>query len=332
LGKGQVITGKTLADVLPLLGLIPDCAALDGIQYIHKSHGGEDWYFISNQHSEARQVDCVFRISGKIPELLHPDTGRIESAPAYSIKVDTVRVTLNLDPRGSVFVMFRNKKTGGNSEVKPARNEVKTLETIEVQGPWDLGFPPNLKAPESVVLDRLVSWSEHPDNGVKYFSGTATYKKEILIPAEGVGADKKIYLDLGEVKNIARVTLNGVDLGICWKPPFRVDVTAVAKAGKNNLEIEVTNLWPNRLIGDEQLPEDTNWEPMRDPRTRNQGVGTDIDKKEWPDWLLQGKPSPTGRMTFSNFKHYFKDSPLLPSGLLGPVRLEFYKTSLAQSN
>jgi hypothetical protein len=135
-------------------------------------------------------------------------------------------------------------------------------------------------------------------------------------------------LDLGEVKNIAQVKLNGVDLGVLWKPPFRVDLTSAAKAGTNQLEIEVTNLWPNRLIGDEQLPEDIEWAPFPNPeaeRTRNGGAGTGLVHGNWPEWLVKGEPAPSGRLTFSNWKHYFHDSPLLPSGLLGPVELEFYK-------
>ena len=325
-GKGQVIVGKTLAEVLPELGVICDCSAPEGIKFIHQSTGTADCYFVSNQKDEARQVECVFRISGKIPELFHPDTGRIEPAVSYTVKGDTVRVAMNLDPRGSDFVFFRKKAAGGEREQESGRVQTKPLEPMIVEGPWKLSFPPNLGAPESVVLDRLISWPEHPDEGVKYFSGSATYAKEIVIPAEAVGAGRQIVLDMGEVKNIARVKLNGVDFGIYWKPPFQAEITAAAKPGKNKLVIEVTNLWPNRLIGDEQLPEDTQWQPMKDPKTRNHGVGVGIETKAWPEWLLKGEPSPTGRLTFATWKHYFKDSPLLPSGLIGPARLEFFQT------
>ena len=116
-----------------------------------------------------------------------------------------------------------------------------------------------------------------------------------------------ICLELGQVKNFAEVTLNGKPLGILWKPPFRVDVTAAARPGKNALTVKVTNLWPNRLIGDEQLPPDCEWR------------GKEL--KAWPSWLLEGKPSPTGRVTFTTWPHWTKDAPLLPSGLVGPVTL-----------
>jgi hypothetical protein len=142
---------------------------------------------------------------------------------------------------------------------------------------------------------------------VKYFSGTASYEKEIEIPAERLLNRRELWLDLGAVKNFAEVSLNGQDLGVLWKPPFHIDITAAAKTGANRLVVKVTNLWPNRLIGDEQLPEDREWKGKR--------LG------EWPQWVLDGKPSPTGRLTFTTWHHWTKDSSLLPSGLLGPVML-----------
>jgi hypothetical protein len=156
-------------------------------------------------------------------------------------------------------------------------------------------------------LDRLISWTDHTNDGVRYFSGTATYEKNIEIGADELQAGHEIWLDLGAVKNFAQVTLNGRDLGLLWKPPFRVNVTSVAKPGVNALVVKVTNLWPNRLIGDEQLPADCDWD------------GDQL--RAWPQWLLAGKPSPTGRLTFTTWRHWRKDSALLTSGLLGPVTL-----------
>lgn len=178
---------------------------------------------------------------------------------------------------------------------------------LSLAGPWGLRFPPRWGAPASVPLDALASWTENADAGVRYFSGTATYVKDIDVLASLLGPGKSLALDLGEVKNIAQVKLNGKDLGVLWKPPFRVDVSGAAHAGTNHLEIAITNLWPNRIIGDEQLPDDREWD------------GDHL--RRWPQWLLDGKPSPTGRLTFTTWKHYDKNSPLLPSGLLGPVTL-----------
>jgi hypothetical protein len=194
---------------------------------------------------------------------------------------------------------------------------------IEVGGPWELRFPKGSGAPETISLDRLISWSQHADPGVKYFSGTATYRATVDVPGKWVARTlplvveakaaplplPHVFLDLGRVEVIARVRFNGHDQGVLWKPPFRVDVTDVLHAGKNSLEIEVVNLWPNRLIGDDRLPADCKWQP-------NGNIA------EWPKWMLAGRPSPSGRHTFVACRLWTKDSPPLDSGLLGPVRLE----------
>jgi hypothetical protein len=197
---------------------------------------------------------------------------------------------------------------------KTASVDVPTLpETIDVAGPWELKFPKGWDAPKSVTLDKLISWSEHPNKGVKYFSGTAAYITTLRVPAGMIAENRRVYLDLGDVQVIAQAKLNGKDLGILWKPPFRLDVSDAIHAGDNALEIRVTNNWVNRLIGDEQLPEDA----MRTPGRLYPGGHL----VEWPDWLLDGKPSPTGRRTFSTWRLWFNDDPLQPSGLLGPVKV-----------
>jgi hypothetical protein len=173
-----------------------------------------------------------------------------------------------------------------------------------------------------VTLDHLASWSENVDAGVKYFSGTATYQKTFQVPGELLGPGKRLLLDLGRVQVIARVKLNGQDLGFLWKAPFVVDVTNAVRAGDNALEIEVTNLWPNRMIGDAHLPKDT--ERFGPENPTHIGLA-----KAWPAWLLEGKPSPTGRYTFAFGEYYHPNDPLLPSGLLGPVML---RPSLASTD
>jgi hypothetical protein len=179
---------------------------------------------------------------------------------------------------------------------------------IPVSGAWRVSFPPGWHAPACVRFDHLQSWTERPESGVKYFSGTATYQKEIDIPAEFLAHGREVWLDLGVVKNFAEVSLNGQSLGLLWKRPFRVNATSAAHAGQNTLIIKVTNLWPNRLIGDEQLPPDCQWNGKQ--------------LKSWPQWLLDGKPSPTGRLTFTTWHHWKKSDPLLDSGLVGPVTLQ----------
>jgi hypothetical protein len=180
--------------------------------------------------------------------------------------------------------------------------------SLKASGPWQVRFGSIWGAPADVRFDKLISWSEHTDPAVKYFSGEATYSKKLSVPRELLAKGKRLYLDLGNVQVMAHVKLNGKDLGVLWKPPFRLDITGIAKSGDNQLEIKVVNLWPNRLIGDEQLPEDSERNPN----------GT---LKQWPQWLQEGKPSPTGRYTFISWRLWKKDSPLQESGLLGPATL-----------
>lgn len=180
---------------------------------------------------------------------------------------------------------------------------------LEIGGPWDLHFAPDSGGPDRVTLDHLASWSEHPDPRVKYFSGRATYVKTLSLSPDFVAAGRRLFLDLGQVAVMAEVRLNGRDLGILWKSPFRLDITEVVRPGENRLEVAVVNLWINRQIGDEQLPEDSDRNPN----------GT---LKSWPSWLQEGKPSPTGRRTFTSWRLWKKDDPLAVSGLLGPVTLQ----------
>jgi hypothetical protein len=188
-------------------------------------------------------------------------------------------VTLQLNAWDAVFVVFR---PGGAPSRTVAESTEMRLATLE--GPWTVRFQADGGAPDSITLDKLASWHENSDAGVKYFSGTGTYTNSIQAPGDWFRKGTRLWLDLGDVKNLAEVSVNGKALGIVWRPPFRVDVTDVLKPGANSLEIRVANLWVNRLIGDEQAA---------------------VAKK----------------FTLTTQKFYQADSPLLPSGLLGPVVL-----------
>jgi hypothetical protein len=179
---------------------------------------------------------------------------------------------------------------------------------LEVTGPWQVDFAPGGGAPSRLTFETLTSWSDNSDSGVKYFSGTATYTKTFEAPPSWTGRNRRLYLDLGKVAVIADVRLNGKALGTLWKAPYRVEVTDALKPGENVLEVKVANLWVNRQIGDELLPEDSDRNPN----------GT---LKQWPQWLEEGKPSPTGRYTFTSWRLWKKNSPLQESGLLGPVTI-----------
>jgi hypothetical protein len=226
----------------------------------------------------------------------------------------------------AAFELVGNKKAEllfwENGEYKLLGNGSQTTservsaigQPVEIKGPWRVSFPPNLGAPPEITLPELVSLHKHSEDGVKYFSGTATYSKRFSVPAGATAGDKRLFLDLGWVEVLAEVRLNSKELGSLWKAPYRVDITEAVRTGDNDLEIRVTNLWPNRLIGDEQLPPENEYD-------MSGGLfGGEI--KRLPDWYVQGKPKPPGgRITFTTWKHYDKDSPLLESGLVGPVRL-----------
>lgn len=181
-------------------------------------------------------------------------------------------------------------------------------EPVEIQGLWTVKFPEGWGAPAEIQMEKLIAWNEHTDPGVRFFSGTASYHCKFNVPAELLDEGRRIELDLGQIAVIAEVTLNSRRLCTLWKPPFRTDVTSVLVTGENTLEIAVANLWVNRLIGDQQLPPDSE-------RNKN---GT---LKNWPQWLLDGKPSPTGRLAFTTWELWKKTDPLVESGLIGPVRL-----------
>ena len=205
--------------------------------------------------------------------------------------------------------------TGENG--KASEVEVKALpEPTQLAGPWDVSFPlesgplgsgDTKVQVKKVAFERLVSWPERPEPEIRYFSGTATYEKELEFKADDLAPGKVVAIDLGRVEVMALLKVNGRDFGVLWKPPFRAEITRALRPGKNRLEIQVVNLWPNRLIGDEQLPEEGEW---------NGAV-----MKSWPEWLVKGQPSPGKRTTFTTIKHWSKYDKLLDSGLLGPVVL-----------
>jgi hypothetical protein len=442
---GKILSPQPLETVFAKLNVKPDFQVNPHAKllYVHRRVGNREIYFVSNQMDIAQRSLVGFRVTGKTPELWHPDTGEIEKVAMFSEKDGCTWIPMRMDPTGSVFVVFEDEPpprdhpvwmndpwawdpkvsdmvfpvlkiqravysvAGGNQSVDvtaklaslvtdgavhikvngvtlgadpaPGWLAVKQLvvdytlgrqsgtktvpdgesldlgwappafpgarlrvdadgsEKLEawqwgtyaigmadgkiknitvaklwprdVPGPWQVTFPPNWGAPPSVTFDKVISWSDSPVAGVKYFSGTATYTKTLSIPAAMLGVGHHLYLDLGDVQVIAEVKLNGKDLGILWKPPYAVDITSAAHAGDNALEVRVTNLWPNRIIGDQQLPEDSQ---------RSAETGW---LQAWPQWLLNGKPSPTGRFTFSWWRHWTKASPLFPSGLIGPVTL-----------
>ena len=327
---------------------------------IHRTSKNADWYFVANLEMKSLEAVCAFRVTGKRPEFWHPDTGKMEPAAWYRIENGQTFVPMRLDPSGSVFVVFRspagdsivsvahdgqpiiydqpaanassvefqlaatkdgatlNSSTPGRYEfvtaaVKKMEATVAVPPPQPIEGPWDVTFDSKWFYPDAtggkVQFEQLSDWSRRPEDAIKYFSGTAVYEKpfnlsESLTSRPG----SRLSLDLGAVEVIAEVEVNGKNLGILWKPPFSVDITDAVKRGQNTLRVRVTNLWPNRQIGDEHLPADCEYLPAG-------GL------KAWPEWLTKNTPRTSGRRTFATWRFWKAEDPLLPSGLLGPVRL-----------
>jgi len=281
-GKGKVFAGQTAESALKAMEVTPDftytkTTSDSEILFVHRKLANGDIYFLNNRSDHDADVQASFRITGKAPELWYSETGKIAPV-SYAIEGGRTGVPLHFEPWGTVFVMFR-EPTQVKSKVLPKPLEA-TLTTVD--GPWNLSFQPDRGAPPTIKLDKLISWSDSADSGVKYFSGTGTYSKTIQAPANWFAAGGKLWIDLGDVKNLAEVIVNGKSLGIVWHTPYRVDVTKALKPGANDLTVKVINAWVNRLIGDQQ-------------------------------------PETKVKYTFATIKPYNATSALQASGLLGPV-------------
>jgi len=284
IGKGKVYAGQKIAEVLATIKVSPDFGytkpqSSTELLFVHRRLDDIDIYWVNNRNNKVENVEATFRVKGKAAEIWHPETGSIEKA-SYIIKEGHTTVPLNLEPNDAVFVVFCKKAVSSSLKLtKPVETQLAVID-----GAWNVSFQPKRGAPEQIVLEQLTSWSENPDPGVKYFSGTGTYTKTIKATPDWFKEASQIWLDLGSVKNLVEVVVNGKSMGIVWKTPFRVNVTKALKQGDNVLELKVTNLWVNRLIGDMQ-------------------------------------PGTKTKITYTTQSFYQPESPLLPSGLLGPVKI-----------
>ena len=292
-GKGSVYTGMSANEGLAALGVARDWEYTkpepdSELMFVHRKLDDGDIYFVDNREDRAENVDATFRVEGKAPGLWDPATG-VAQPTSYSTTADgRTTVPLHLDPYGTTFVLFRAPTTKTALELPEPRETVIGGLDDALNRDWSVSFEPGKGIPESIGFHHLISWTDFPiplsDQALKYYSGTATYSKTIEVPADELISGAHLWLDLGDVRELADVKVNGVDLGILWKTPFKVDVTSALMPGTNQLEIRVTNLWVNRMIGDQQ------------------------------PWALK-------KYAFADFTPYKADSPLLPSGLLGPVHL-----------
>ncbi len=290
---------KRLADELwpaavhPLSAKLKDIALLPDFEgpfeYTHRRDGETDIYFVAG----TGKAECLFRVGGKQPELWDAVSGRVDAEVGSRRTEDgRTQLTLDLPEHGSLFVVFRNRA----SRVERRASSTRQPDVLPISGPWEVSFQAGRGAPEKAVFDTLTDWSKHADNGIKFFSGTATYMKTVEFTAPQ--AERKAVLQLGAVAALAQVWLNGKDLGIAWTAPWQIELTGALKPGKNELRIAVTNPWANRLVGDAGLP----------PEQR-------ITKSN-----MQYE---NGKRTLKAFQGFASEDALQPSGLQGPVRVMF---------
>ena len=282
-GAGQVIASRDADGALAEAGVKPDFrmegAAADAeVLFVHRTAPEGDLWFLNNRKQREERISARFRVTGKVPELWHADDGRIEPV-TYRIENGETVVPLALAAEDSVFVVFRKPAAALSAEVKPM-----TLSPVSaLDGPWTVRFQPGRSAPAAITLPALASLSENADPGVKYFSGEATYVRSFTLP-KGTRPGAALWLDLGQVAEIAEVRINGQLAGHAWHKPYRVEIGSVLRKGTNTVEVTVANLWVNRLIGDAQ-------------------------------------PG-ASKLTWTAMPTYRADAPLRPSGLIGPVTLE----------
>jgi hypothetical protein len=258
-GKGRIAWGISARDLLLNDGLAPDMEFREmkedsDLRWIHYRIGEDEVYFVCNQQPIVESATAIFRCSNKIPEFWDPVTGSIRKANTFAMEEGRASIPLEFGPNGSMFVVFRSH---AKSSQNKGLNFPVWQEKQVIAGPWKVSFDPKWGGPaEQVLFNKLTNWTDNSDPGIKHYSGKAVYRTTFNIGNELVG--NPLAIELGEVRDVgmARVTLNGIDLGVVWQPPFRVDVDKAIKSGENKLEVMVVNSWRNRLIGDNKLLED----------------------------------------------------------------------------
>jgi hypothetical protein len=289
------------------MGTKPDFESDAVVRYIHRRDGQTEIYFVANPQDRTVNTACTFRVAGKQPELWDPITGTTRDLPEFLVADGRTSVKLQLQPRQSMFVVFvqpARKRSGRNF---PSVADAYTLDRS-----WEVTFDTAWGGPGPLRFDDLRDWTEREET--KHFSGVATYGKTFDLPTSVAArisgkSATGVWLSLGVVNDMARVRLNGKDLGVLWTAPWRVDIRSALKPSGNRLEILVANRWRNRLVGDESLPNDAEF-------------GKKGSILRWPEWLAEDQPRPaTGRYSFSTWRHFSTDSALFPSGLRGPVKI-----------
>jgi hypothetical protein len=310
-----------LAEAAQASGIGPDFSfepADAPLEYVHRRTGDLDIYFVRNADSEPVNFCAQFRVAADNAQFWNPLDGSARPATVTLTANGLPSVEMELPALGSTFVVFG----AGDGFAEPESERTVSTEVAPVG--WKVTFRPPGGEPFVRAFDTLTLWNESEDKAVKYFSGTAVYEGTVEIPALADGS--QVVIDVGKVHDMARVRINGQDAGVCWTPPDRLDITALVKSGINRIEIEVVNTWVNRLIGDEFLPAESEYDGI----AANAGTTAGVLKK-FPDWYRDPAKAPSSqRSTFVIWKHYDEQSPLVPSGLKGPLAVRVISMVLQQ--
>ncbi len=296
-------TYKNTAELLLNLNIQEDfTSANNTIRFGHRRSADKDIYFIANRTGESQKTTCTFRASGE-PELWSGVDGSSRKLGQYGTVDGITSIDLEFVPYESYFLVFNRNKVVSN-ELKEGETNFASFSTVKtMDGAWDVSFDPKFGGPEKIQFDELQDWTKHEKRGVKYYSGIATYRKTFHLDKL---EDKSYYIDLGVVRDMARVKLNGEDIGVIWCAPWRINISSALQEGENVLEIEVANRWINRLLGDSQTPD------------------ANVRTVQFDNGLMGGLKYLTGRYTFTTKAAMgsFNFNDPLPSGLLGPVEIK----------
>jgi hypothetical protein len=279
-------------------------------QLLHRRTPDAEIFFVRNT-GNAQEKTIEFPVANRVPELWDAYSGQVKSTTQWKQVDNKTAVKLKMERDESVFVIFPAQKT---DYAKVAEITVSNETTLNVDGEWKIYFQPKTNE-ESFQKNfkELADFSKQEDKSVKYFSGTAIYEKTININAADLATGKMVTIDLGQLYDIAELEVNGKKAGVLWSPPYRANITPLLKEGNNTLKIHITNNWANRLIGDEQYPEDFEW------TDKNNGLRA---MTSLPEWFIKNQPRPVQeRKTFIPWYYFNKNSTLYPAGLIGPVKL-----------
>jgi hypothetical protein len=321
IGRGRFVIAGGKSAALRAIGVGPDFEIagrpegdLGPLDFVHRRTRDAEFYFIRNTTKEPQGLTVRFRVAaeaqGQAPEFWWPDSGRRSACRGWtSIAKGRTELRLVLAPLGSVFVVFRRAEASDLASLDPlARDTFPSADDpapTTLDGPWQVDFPEGWGAPRTTAFGRLQSWTDSTEAGIRSFSGIATYRTTFELPA-ALASRRRLFLQLGDLAEIAEVTVNGKDMGVVWLPPYRVEISGAVRSGSNRLEIRVANLWANRLNADSLRPESD-----RFTRSNLDRIQTDPTSDSSYGRIPRGKTRPV----------YTEIPPLMRSGLFGPVQI-----------